>query len=188
MNLSFLSILLLSTLFITEIAGAKWMKESIEQTLYARDCLHPVHAHLFNDLFLYLRDHITRRELEAIGLDKITVQLRTGIPFCRVLVSVTKILRDHLDHKINRLLHKGSNREDFMSNGWLATIAYFDIPSRETKCEKDVAKISVNDTKASTGVFSEVIRCLMKNRKKAVMQHIVREYKDEEDAVNAALM
>lgn len=179
-------VLILSALFLTELSSAKWMKENIEQTLRSRDCLHPVHAHLFNDLFLYLNDYTTRQELEAIGLNKITVQLRTGIPFCKVLVSTTKILRDYLDHRINRMLHKGSSRDNFMSNGWLATIANFDIPTRGLKCEMESAKI-VNDTKANTGVFSEVIRCLVANRKMATMSYIVKEYKDEEEAVNAAL-
>lgn len=178
---------ILSTLFVTELSSKKWVKENIEQTLHSRNCLHPVHAHLFNDLFLYLNDYNTRLELEAIGLDKISVQLRTGLPFCRVLVATTKILRDYLDHKINRMLHKGSSRDNFMANGWLATIANFDIPNRGTKCDMEVAKISVNDTKADTGVFSEVIRCLIANRKRAAMKHIVSKFKEEEDAVNAAL-
>ena len=164
-----------------EVESAKWVKENIEQSLVSRNCLHPVHLDLFNDIFLYMNDPTTRQELEAIALGELGAQLRTGRPYCQCLVLTTKIMRDYLDLKINRLLHKSATKNDFMANGWLATITYFDSPGRRERCERIIRGIPENDTKADLSVFSETVRCFSRNRKLTTMRLMVAQFREEEE-------
>jgi hypothetical protein len=165
------------------VRSLKWHAENIEQSIKSRDCLHEIYLKQVDDLFYYLNDIETRQELEAILFDRFAHQLRLGIPFCQILVTTVRMVRDILEHKINRMLHKQATKNDFMANGWLATIAYFDSPGRMERCQRELRNISsIDDPKINLSIFSETVRCFNSNRKLTTMRTMVARFKHEEDA------
>ncbi len=184
----YLVVIIIGLFFQCDVQSLKWHAENIGQYIKSRDCLHEIYLKQVDDLFYYMNDIDTRQELEAIIFDRFSHQLKLGIPFCQILVTAVRMVRDILEHKINRMLHKQATKEDFMANGWLATIAYFDSPGRMERCYRELKNSSsIDDPKIDLSIYSETVRCFTMHRKLATMRTMVARFKHEEEATSTVM-